>query len=275
MHVDFIIIGAQKCGTSSLHAILDAHPMLVGSRPKEPHFFSLSKDWRADLPRYHECFEQRAGALYFEASTTYTFYPHRNLHIWDDIFEYNPEMRIIYLVRNPVDRIVSSYMHTFERGYFDSDLKEAVIKERFLIDLTRYYTQISPYIRKFGRGKILIIDFEDFIQKRGDVLRKIAGFLEIDPDGFRNYESVHHNVSVGGNKMHHKFDNPTLAMRLMRRYLPPLWRKVTDNSKRRFKEKIKPDHELREMIINILELEMRELQTLMNKDLSKWISMEN
>jgi hypothetical protein len=166
-------------------------------------------------------------------------------------------------------------MHTFERGYFDSDLKEAVIKERFLIDLTRYYTQISPYIRKFGRGKILIIDFEDFIQKRGDVLRKIAGFLEIDPDGFRNYESVHHNVSVGGNKMHHKFDNPTLAMRLMRRYLPPLWRKVTDNSKRRFKEKIKPDHELREMIINILELEMRELQTLMNKDLSKWISMEN
>jgi hypothetical protein len=274
MHVDFMIIGAQKCGTSSLFSILDAHPLLVGSRLKEPHFFSLSNDWRAELSRYHQYFEQRDGALYFEASTTYSFYPHRNLHIWDDVLEYNPEMKFIYLVRNPVDRIVSSYMHTYERGYFDSDLKEAVIKERFLIDVTRYYTQISPYLRRFGREKILIIDFDDFIQKRGDVLKDIAGFLKIDFEGFCDYESVHHNVSIGGNKMHHKFDHPTLAMRLVRRYLPPLWRKVTDNSRRRFKQKIEPSLELREMIVNILELEVRELQAVMNKDLSKWMSME-
>ena len=140
MQVDFMIIGAQKCATSTLFKILNNHPSIIGCNHKEPHFFSTSNNWKRDVSTYHALFKEQEGALYFEASTTYTFYPLRNLHIWNDIFDYNPNMKFIYLVRTPVDRIISSYMHTYERGYTELNIEDALIKERLYIELTRYYT---------------------------------------------------------------------------------------------------------------------------------------
>jgi hypothetical protein len=119
MKVTFIIIGAQKCGTTTLFNLLNKHSSLIGSSDKEPHFFSTSKNWRQQLSDYHSLFEEQNNALYFEDSTTYTFYPLRNLRIWDDIYDNNPAMKFIYLVRKPTSRIISSYMHTYERGYTD------------------------------------------------------------------------------------------------------------------------------------------------------------
>lgn len=110
MKVDLMIIGAQKCGTTTLYDILNLHPSLRGCRYKEPEFFSISPDWKANIDSYHSLFEQGNGVLYFEGSTTYTFYPLRNLNIWDDLFEYNRKLKFIYIVRNPIERIISSYM---------------------------------------------------------------------------------------------------------------------------------------------------------------------
>jgi len=70
MRVDLMIIGAQKCGVSTLFSILDRHPQTNGSNPKEPHFFSLSDNWRNGLDQYHGVFKAKPGALNFEASTT-------------------------------------------------------------------------------------------------------------------------------------------------------------------------------------------------------------
>jgi hypothetical protein len=266
-----MIIGAQKCGTTTLFRILNDHPSINGCDQKEPHFFSTAKNWRNGLDQYHMLFKEKEGALYFEASTTYTFYPLRNLHIWDNIFDYNPNMKFIYIVRNPVDRIVSSYMHTYERGYTDLDIGEALIKERLLIELTRYYTQISPYIKKFGRDKILLIDFEDLIKKKEMVLEQVSEFLLVDIKKFPKSDQVHANVSVGGHKKHHKYDSPSLPLKVIRKFSPSIWSKVTDNSKRRFSEKPVLSFEMKEMIINMLDLEIRELQNLMAKDLGKWL----
>lgn len=271
MKVNFMIIGAQKCGTTTLFKILKNHPSMIGCAPKEPHFFSTTKDWSSDLTQYHSLFKEKEGVLYFEASTTYTFYPLRNLRIWDDIFDYNPNMKFIYIVRNPIDRIVSSYMHTYERGYTDLGIEEALIEERIYIELTRYYTQIFPYIRKFGRDNILIIDFEDLIYKKEIVLEQLSEFLLVDIEKFRELEQTHSNISVGGNKMHHKFDSPSLQLRAIRKFLPPLWNRIRDNSKRGFPEKPVLSFELKEMIINMLELEIKGLQELMQKDLGEWL----
>jgi len=268
MKVDFMIVGAQKCGTTTLFDILDSHLSIVGSHPKETHFFSCSSNWRKELPEYEKLFKSREDSLYFEASTTYTFYPLRNLRIWDDIFEYNPKMKFIYLVRNPIDRIVSSYMHTYERGYTDLKLEEALIEKRLFIDITRYYTQINPYIKKFGIQNVLIIDFDDFIHHRESVLQEISGFLNIDFNLFKNYQNVHSNVSGDSSKKHHKFDNPSISLKIIRKLFPPLWNRMVDNSKRHFKEKPVLTDEFKEMIINMLELEIIELQKLLNKDLS-------
>lgn len=271
MKVDFMIIGAQKCGTTTLFDILDSHPSVNGCRPKELHFFSSSKNWNNDLQEYHSHFSKEEDVLHLEASTTYTFYPLRNLRIWKDIYDYNPNMKFIYLVRRPLDRIISSYMHTYEKGYTDLKIEDAIIKDRFYLDITRYYTQIKPYIRQFGRDKILIIDFDDFISQRQPVIDRIAEFLAIDVSKFSNYEKAKSNVSVGGQKKHYKFDSPSVPQRIIRKFFPPLWRMITDNSSRAFSKKPVLSIEYQEMIFNMLELEIRELGALMNKDLSDWM----
>lgn len=283
MQVDFIILGAQKCGTSTLFDILDTHPSLVGSHPKELNFFSLSKDWRANTSNYESSFEQKEGVLYFEASPNYTFfpggasqpamdklYPIRNGRIWDDMYEYNSSMKFIYLVRNPMERIVSSYMHHYARGFTDLDLREAVWKDRLFIDVTRYYTQIIPYIRTFGRQNVLILEFDDLLRNRQAVIQDVSTFLSIDPNGYGNYDDVHSNASTATRWTHHKFDNPSLPLRAVRRCFPAMWNRMTDNSKRSFERKPVLDGETKQMILHMLELEVRELQALMNKDLSKW-----
>ncbi|MDX1637125.1 MAG: sulfotransferase [Balneolaceae bacterium] len=271
MQVDFMIIGAQKCGTTTLSKILQHHPGVVCCDEKEPHFFSETDDWRSHIDEYHAMFPQKSGVKYFEASTTYTFYPYRNLHIWDDIYTYNPEMKFIYLVRNPYDRIVSSYMHAYEKGHTDNTFEEALIFDRFHTEITRYYTQIYPYIKKFGAEQVLLIEFDEFIHHRQRVMRQVSNFLELDFTLFPAFEEVHANKSVGGRKIHHKYDSPPIYLKAVRKFLPSLWNKITDNADRAFYEKPRLEESHKELISNFLRLDIIELQKLMNRDLSHWL----
>lgn len=272
MKVDFMIIGAQKCGTTTLFNTLVRHPSIAGCSNKEPHFFSTAEDWRRELPAYERLFPEpeTEDTLYAEASTSYTFYPVRSKHIWDDLYEYNPQMKFIYIVRRPIDRVVSGYMHAYERGYTDRSIEEAIVAERSYIDFTRYYTQIAPYIRRFGRSQVHIIDFDDLVRDREQVLEELAGFLGLDPAGFDLANEVHANVSVGSDKRHHKYDEPSLYPRLLRRFAPALWRKKVDNADRRFDAKPLLSKDDQEMIVNMLELEVTAMEQLLDRDLSHW-----
>jgi len=270
MKVDFMILGAQKCATSTFFSILNTHPMLEGCRRKEPQFFCSTKDWKAELPAYEALYHQKEGVLYFEGSTSYTFYPILNLNIWDDLYEYNPELKFIYIVRNPVDRIVSSYMHSYERGFTDMDFHEALVKDRFYIDATRYFTQIIPFIRKFGRERVLIIEFEAFNRSREQVLREVARFLGVGFEGFSGFDEVRKNVSLGGHKKHHKWDAALIHYKVIRKFFPGWWERITKNSRRAFHEKPKLRETHKQVIRNMLELEIDKLQELMGKDLQHW-----
>ncbi|MDZ7821446.1 MAG: sulfotransferase [Candidatus Marinimicrobia bacterium] len=116
MKVDFIILGAAKCGTTTLYRILKDHPDINFCREKEPDFFSKTEDWKTHLADYHKLFREEEGKIYGEASHSYTAYPRFNLNIWEDIHAYNPGMKFIYIVRDPVDRFISSYMQDYQRG---------------------------------------------------------------------------------------------------------------------------------------------------------------
>ena len=276
MKVNFMLIGGQKCGTTTLFDILNSHPLIVGCSVKEPNFFSKSNNWKQKETLYHTLFKKQTDAIFFEASTSYTAYPLNNLHISDDIFEYNSDMKFIYIVRNPIERIVSSYMHTFLRGYTNLCIEDALVKSRLYIDMTRYYTQIYPYIRKFGRNSVLIIDFDDLFSNTIEAIKNISEFLCIDFKKFPdNVYKIHSNISIGSRRKHYKFDSPSFILKVIKDHFPSFWNKITDNSKRSFKEKPELKHEQKEMIINLLRLEIIEMQKLMNKDLSKWMLVEN
>ena len=270
MKTDVIILGAQKCGTTTLFEILNQHPALAGSSPKEPHFFSDNPDWRDRLPEYEALFPDSADKLRFEGSTTYTFFPHRNLTLWDDLHEYNPDLKFLYLVRRPLARITSAYMHLYERGWLDLPIDEAIFRKPLLLDITRYHTQIAPYIERFGRDRVLLLDFDDFNHQRRAAMNRVAQFLGVDPSGFGEVETVRSNVSVGGQRPHFKYDNPSLPLRMIRDLLPGLWRRITDNSSRKFQTRpqLSPAH--RRAAIRLLEPEIDALARLMKKDLSHW-----
>jgi hypothetical protein len=141
------------------------------------------------------------------------------------------------------------------------------------VDLTRYYTQVAPYIRTFGRDRVLILDFDDLIDNTAIVLGSIAEFLSIEKEGFRDVGHVHKLRSFGGEqKRHYKHDNPGPVLRAIRRYSPRLWDRFTDNSGRTIRERPALVKEYRSMVSNLLRLEVREIGKLMNKDLTGWLS---
>jgi hypothetical protein len=265
-----MIIGAQKCGTSTLFSILNTHPSLVGCSTKEPDYFSKVDDWKTHLPHYEKLFERRDNVMYFEGSTTYTCYPSFKLNIWDDLYEYNPKLKFIYIVRNPVDRIISSYMHVYERGYTDLSLENAICQDAFQIATTRYYTQILPFIERFGRDRVLILEFDDLTRDTSELVRRTAEFLGVDGSQFGQYDSIHANASLTQKRKHHKHTNPPWHLKVVKRVAPPLWEKLTDNSDRAFDEKPVLEAEYREVIVRLLKSDIEALEDLIGKDLSPW-----
>lgn len=275
MIVNFLIIGAMKSGTTTLSEIVRSHPQ-VEFRSKEMNFFSRTKDWRRDINGYERGFKEQPGKIYGEASTHYAYYPEYNLGIWRDIREYNPDMKFIYIVRDPFERAVSQYMHMYERGYLDYSLDEALRRVPSIINNGRYYTQIHPYIETFGADQILILDFEDLMKRRSMVLETVGHFLGISPAGFSSYENVHANVTVGGGKWHYKYDTLKARLNVFRRFFPrkfrnAVWDVITRRGRRAFKEKPVLTKEWREVIRIMTRLDIIELQKLTGKDYSAWL----
>lgn len=199
---------------------------------KEPHFFSTADDWRKELDAYERLFPWQDGALHFEASTTYTYYPHSSPEVWERLFAYNPDMRILYLVRHPLARITSAYMHSFERGYTDLDFEQALRERPVYLDVTRYATQIRPFIDRFGRDSVRILFFEDLVDRPEQLTEDVLSFLGVDAEVPLEAGNVHANASLGGGRRHHR--HRALPFRMLRRVAPPVWRKLTDPSARAF-----------------------------------------
>lgn len=273
MKVDFIVIGAMKAGTTSLYETLKDHPEISFSKVKETHFFSKSTDWKKELPKYHELFEKGEGMIYGEASTSYAFRPqHQN--VAEKIYAYNPNMKLIYIVRNPINRSISHYMHSFAKGYTKLSIDEEVKNNAQIIQVSRYYYQIKPYLELFGREQIYFIDFKDFIKDRQSVLKDLADFLGIDPDPLLQIQEQHANPTIGVVKLHPRFGKFIQWMDPFLKLWPERFRlfvkKLIVNKNRVFQEKPKMKEHTKQKIIESIEPEIPKLEKLLDKDLSSW-----
>ena len=197
MKVNFIILGAMKCGTTSLATILREHPDIVFSSPKEPQFFSRTDEWRENLDEYHAHFERENDVLYGEGSTTYTKYPNENLEIWKDIYDYNPDMKFIYVIRDPVDRAISHYMHLYTRRVYTDSIEKCIINYPKIIRTGCYFTQIKPFVELFGKDNVLIVRFNKLIYETEEVLGDISGLLDLSPFNFKTFDDIHRNKTIG------------------------------------------------------------------------------
>jgi hypothetical protein len=206
---DFLIIGAQKSGTSSLYRYLDQHPQVRGSLPKEVHYFdggleagvdayALGAGWyRAHFPLRSEM----AGRKAFEASPLYLLHPLAA----ERIAALVPEIRLVAVLRNPTDRALSHYFHNVRNNHlrrFREDLPpfEAMAAEEARLAPVlaagdykseafraftykargRYLEQLARYLDRFPRENLLVLRAEDLFEDPAGLMGRLADFLGID-----------------------------------------------------------------------------------------------
>jgi hypothetical protein len=175
---NLIVIGAQKCGTSSLHNYLSVHPQIAMSRVKEINFFNDDTKWGYGPEWYSRHFEP--GEIRGESSPAYTFLP-ESVGTAERMHELVPDARLIYLVRDPVERIRSNYVHMRALEQEDRPFAEAATDPGGIyVNHTRYATQLRPFIELFGRERLLIASQESLLGHRAETMRRIFAFLGVD-----------------------------------------------------------------------------------------------
>ena len=273
--VELIVIGAMKCGTTTLADLLARHPEVCFCSNKEPDFFSKDPDWRDHLAEYHAQFSDPTKK-WAEASTSYTFYPHFTRRVWKDLYEYNPDLKLIYLYRDPVARCISHYMHVYERGYIDHTLEGAIKGVPLIVNNSRYAMQVKPYIEQFGRQNVLLMDLDELAGARSQALSRIADFTGLAINGFPAEEESHKNSSLTQDKHHHKFDEPGKLLKSVLSVTPKplkkkLWNSVTGTGKRGFDAKPELSAEWKEATLHLLESDIREFEKITGKNLGHWL----
>ena len=174
---DFIIIGAMKSATSTLHVQLAHQPGYWMSEPKEPNFFSDEDVWAKGLAWYSGLFaEAPAGHLRGESSTHYTKFPDYPACL-PRMREHVPDARLIYVMRHPIDRLISHYMHGWLETSISGDIDRAVRKYPQLVDYGRYAMQLRPFLETYGPDRILPVFFERLTRHPQEELERVCRFL--------------------------------------------------------------------------------------------------
>jgi hypothetical protein len=177
---DFLLIGAMKAGTTSLFNYLRAHPDVFMPDVKEVHFFSEQNWWRG-LDWYGDLFrEARSTQVVGEASPGYSRFP-VSPEVPERVAAVIPEAKLLYLVRHPVERLVSQYHQQVVFRGENRPIDEAVLDERVYLATSRYGMQIRRYLEHFPAERLLVVTSEDLRAERTDVLARIFAFLGIQP----------------------------------------------------------------------------------------------
>lgn len=180
---NLIIIGAMKCGTSSLHRYLDLHPDISMSALKEPNFFIDSEatwsNWRRGIGWYSSLFDPTAEVR-GEASVNYTSLPFSE-GVAERIAETLPDVRLIYMTRDPIERAISHYVHAAAAGRTIEPIEEALgDPESRFVRRGRYGAQLEPFVDAFGRERIHIDTQERLLADRAEAMRRAFAFLGVD-----------------------------------------------------------------------------------------------
>lgn len=169
---DFLIIGAMKSGTSTLQVQLAAQPGIFMTTPKEPNFFSDDAVWARGLEWYGALFSGATpGDLTGEASTHYTKLPTYPDTIARMASVLNSP-RLVYVIRDPVERALSQYLHEWSRGGVGHDVVAAFAANPEFVAYSRYPMQLAPYVAQFGIGSLLLTSLEQLtVDPEGELAR--------------------------------------------------------------------------------------------------------
>lgn len=297
---NFLIIGSQKSGTSSLYRYLKAHPQIFMTRIKEPKFFALESDdfgfnapyslpeevaRIADFDAYQALFADAGDETALgEASTWYLHTPGTA----ERIRKYIPDVKLIAILRQPVERAYSNFLHA--RNYLKiepyHDFAQAIRAEdeRFRQQWGHpwyykrkgfYYRHLKPYFDTFQREQIRVYLMDDLKADAATRLKDIYRFLDVD-DTFQPDFARRYNVSANSARsqtLHNVLNKPHPVKAALRRLLPPTVRrqlKLKLQQKNRAPQTISP--EIRAELMREFKGDILKLQDLIGRDLSTWLN---
>ena len=301
---DFLIIGAGKSGTTSLDKYLNQHPEIFIPKVKEPNFYGYEntkvEDFNGDIAEilhfkgsvtnfedYLNLFKDaKPGQLKGETSNTYMYHPGAP----EKIKHYNPDMKLIAILRQPAGRLYSRYLHlaresrTPTASFADCKDKNSIWwKRNDLVKEGFYYKNLLPYYKLFPKENIRVYLYEELNERPDDVLRDIYKFLGVDEE-FKGDVSVRYNQSgIIKNKFLNKiYGQKGLLSTLAKAILPKsgMQKIKSINAVQRTintlrgKNLVKPkmDPEVRRWLSQeVYGEDIKNLQTLIGKDLSHWL----
>lgn len=290
---NFILIGAAKCGTTSLAYYLDQHPEIFMSPEKEPRFFAQEFHTKCangpvrkgsirplmTLAEYELLFqgvttEKAIG----EASTEYIFFEETPSRIKELI----PDAKLIAVLRNPVERAFSAYCYqlrdsvetlSFEQALEDEDRRRKEYwRPGWLYRATGYYyQQIARYFELFEPSQLRIYLFEELNRSPVEMLKDIFVFLEVDPDfqpdlSRKNISAIPKNVTLN-----YLLSNQS-PLAPMKEYMPePIKHLLREVKNKNRLPKPELSQDLKKKLLAEYKDDILKLQDLICKDLSDWL----
>lgn len=192
---NLIVIGAQKCGTSVLHYYLSLHPEVSMSKPKELNFFIEERNWPRGLDWYRAQFDAQANVR-GEASPNYTAFPQHE-GVPERMHSVVPDAKLIYMVRDPLERIAAHWVHNYAKRREKGTLAETLTHPNTsYVTRSKYAMQLERFLEHYPKEQVLVFQQSELRHQRMETLRKVFEFVGVDPDFTHpRFEQERHQTS--------------------------------------------------------------------------------
>lgn len=269
---DFMIIGAMKCATSTLHEQLQAQPGIFMTALKEPNFFSNDEHYEHGINQYLAQFANAQPDEYWgESSTHYTKLP-TYPHTIERLVRHCPNTQFIYVMRHPIDRLVSQYIHEWTQRVIPPNMPidEAIQAFPEMVSYSCYAYQLQPYFDQFGRDRLLPVFFERLFHEPQTELERICQFIGYDKQPQWNTDLEARNVSserMIASQWRDVIVNTPVLKEIRQRVIPKSFRNWV-RGLWTMKEKPKLSIETQKYLIDIFDRDLEILGTWLNSNLS-------
>lgn len=295
---NFLLIGAAKAGTTALYEALKEHPQVYMSPVKEPNFFALEGDplkyaagtttpgyleqCITDLVTYQHQFQHVKDEIAIgEASPMYLYHPEAA----ERIQRYIPNVKLIVILRNPVERAYSNFLHHIRDGLEPfSDFKQALQAEDermqenwwwgfYYVDASLYCQQLQRYRHIFHSDQIKVVLYEDLKQNPTQLTTSLFEFLGVDTYFTSDTSQRYNATGVPKSQFWWKFlSQPNPIKEPFKRLVPVKLRKrLVGTLKHQMLAKPELSSEVRRYLIQAFHDDILQLQELLQRDLSSWL----
>jgi len=285
---NFFIVGAPKAGTTSLYHYLEEHPDVYMSPIKETNYFSYNEIKEQGLFYNEEYINTKEQYLaqftgvknekaIGEASVSYLFYN----GVAEKIKAFNPDAKIIIVLRNPVERGFSHYLMDRRLGFVNMSYQDILDKKKYdktgklyyqqYIELGLYYNQLQQYFSVFDKARVKVFLYEDLQKNIQALVKELYNFLEVDADFLPDLEKKHNAFIAPKNPVIEKLYKYKLIRSGAKLFLGSSMQQFMKNNL--FSKEKKPvlDHHLQQQLLDIYKDDIERTAVLINRNINNWL----